>query len=260
MTTCPSHRDTRVKPKGKVLPGKLRGTRGNVALVDEPLHEAGSGLKVGRAVRARPSPSVFHDRSLKAAHGAHGSPSSAQAAGFTLVEILVAASLGLVVLAGVLTANLQIMRSGVRITQYSEMETQVRRALDTLGHDLKEALDLKWNSESDITLTIPTSDTTSAQVTYAWTAASESFYRVAGASSAATTGRLELVRGIPALPGGGAGLTFSRFDRDGATATTDAATKRISVTMTVTRSARTAATTSENTVSATFTLRNKPSP
>jgi prepilin-type N-terminal cleavage/methylation domain-containing protein len=224
---------------------------------------AGGALVVGRAFRARPGQSAVCCRSPKAARGAPGPTSSLSRrnfrSGFTLVEILVAASLSLVVLAGVLTASLQIMRSGVRITQYAEMETQVRRALDTLSRDLKEAVDLVWNGESDITLTIPTSDNSTAQVTYAWTAASESFFRVAGANSATITGRLELVRGIRRLPNGSAGLTFARFDRDGASATTDAQTKRILVTMTVTRSALTASTTSENLVSATFTLRNKPS-
>jgi Tfp pilus assembly protein PilW len=181
------------------------------------------------------------------------------APGFTLVEVMVAASLSVFVLAGVLTANLQIIRSGVRITQYAEMESQVRRALDYLGRDLKEALNITWNGESDITLTIPTSDTTSTQVTYAWTAASQSFFRVAGASSAVIAGRLELVRGIPPLTDGSAGVKFARFNRDGAAATTNGATKSVAVTMTVTRNAQTVTAASQNAASATFTMRNKPS-
>ncbi len=185
-------------------------------------------------------------------------PRTHRARAFTLVEMMVAASLGGFVLAGILTANLQIIRGGVRITQYAEMESQVRRGIDYLGRDLREALDLTWNGESDLTLTIPTSATTTAQVTYAWTSASQTFYRVAGASSSAVNGRFELVRGIPALPGGAAGLTFARFDRDGATATTNATTKSILVTMTVARSAKTAAS-SQRQISATFTMRNKPS-
>lgn len=179
------------------------------------------------------------------------------AGGFTLVEVLVAVGISVFILAGVLTANLQIMRSGVRIAQYAEMDTQVRRALDSLGRDLRSASAIKWNSESDLTLTIPASGGTTAQVTYAWTAASGTFFRVAGASSATTVGRLELVRGIAALPDGSAGLTFARFDHNGAAATTDAATKRITVSMTVGRSAPTAVATSGTPVSASFALRSK---
>src|SRR5688572_11779810 len=50
-----------------------------------------------------------------------------QAAGFTLTEVLVAALLGGLILTGVLTTNLQLLRSGVRITQYAEMSSQIRR-------------------------------------------------------------------------------------------------------------------------------------
>ena len=49
--------------------------------------------------------------------------------GFTLVEVMVGALLGGFVLAGVLVTNLQLMRSGLRITQYAEMSTQTRRGL-----------------------------------------------------------------------------------------------------------------------------------
>lgn len=180
-----------------------------------------------------------------------------RAAGFTLVEVLVAVTISVFILAGVLTANLQIMRSGVRIAQYAEMDTQVRRALDYLGRDLRAASAIKWNGESDLTLTIPASGGTTAQVTYAWTAASGTFYRVAGASSSATVGRLELVRGIASLPNGSAGLTFARFDHNGVAATTDADTKRITVTMTVGRSAPTAVATTGTPVCASFALRSK---
>lgn len=178
--------------------------------------------------------------------------------GFTLVEVMVATALGVFLLAGVLTANLQIIRGGVRVTQYVEMESQVRRALDTLARDLRSASNLTWNNASDITLTIPASGGSTAQVTYAWTAASTTFFRVAGASSSTLTGRQELVRGISALSDGSAGLTFARFDRDGVAATTDAATKIIQITMTVKRSTRTVATTSESAVAATYVLRSKP--
>lgn len=177
--------------------------------------------------------------------------------GFTLVEVLFAATLGVFVLAGVLAANLQVIRGGVRVSQYVEMESQVRRGLDMLSRDLRTASDLKWNGTSDITLTIPVSGGGTAQVTYAWTAASGSFFRVAGANSANVTGRLELVRGISAQPDGSAGLTFARFDRDGGVATTDAATKCIQVTLTVSRSTRTVATTSQNAVTALYTMRSK---
>jgi len=178
------------------------------------------------------------------------------AGGFTLVELMVAATLAALVLTGVLTTNLQLMRSGVRITQYAEMSAQVRRGVEQLEGDLKSAITITWNNASDITLTLPNQDGTTRQVTYAWTSATQGLFQVPGASSAVTTGRIFLVRGIPALADGTAGVTFARFDRDGNAALTDLATKRIQIILHVVRSAQTTAT--DPAVSAAFVLRNKP--
>lgn len=178
--------------------------------------------------------------------------------GFTLVEVIVGATLSVFILAGILNASLQVMRGGVRVAQYAEMEAQVRRGLEYVGRDIRDALSFTWNGTSDITLTVPTDSDSTTDVTYAWSATSQSFYRVAGTSSAQLTGRLELIRGIPPLANGGAGLAFTRLDRDGAASTSDATTQRIIVTLTVKRNAQTAAAASERSVSASFTLRNKP--
>lgn len=180
--------------------------------------------------------------------------------GFTLVEVLIAATISVFVLAGVLTANLQIVRGGMRLASYVEIDSQVRRALEFLSRDLKAATAITWNGASDLTLTLPAGGIATTQVTYAWTAASAAFFRVAGASSANLVGRLELVRGIPARPDGTAGLTFARFDREGAAATTDAATKSIQVNMTVGRGAPGVGAGSNTMVSATYTLRSKSPP
>ena len=58
---------------------------------------------------------------------------------FTLVEVMLAATLSVFVLAGVLSANLQIMRGRVRVAHYVELDSQVRRALDFAGRDLRTA-------------------------------------------------------------------------------------------------------------------------
>lgn len=185
-----------------------------------------------------------------------GDPSSAR--GFTLVEFMVAALLSGLVLTGVMSTNLQLMRSGVRLTQYAEMSTQVRRGLEPLGVDLKSASAIKWNSASDITLTIPTVAGSTRQVTYAWTSATQSLFQVPGADSTVTTGRVYLVRGITAFADGTAGAAFARFDRDGTAATTDLATKSVQIIVNVARSANTVATATDTAVSASFVLRNKP--
>lgn len=178
--------------------------------------------------------------------------------GFTLVELMVAALLGGLVLTGVLATNLQLLRSGVRVTQYAEMSSQVSRGIAQLEGDLKSASDITWNNASDITLTIPTAAGATRQVTYAWTGATQSFFMVPGNSSAVTAGRVFLVSGIPTRADGSAGAIFTRYDLDGNAAATDLATKGVQVSLNVVRTARTAATSTDAAVSAIFILRNKP--
>lgn len=178
--------------------------------------------------------------------------------GFTLVELMVAALLGGLVLTGVLATNLQLLRSGVRVTQYAEMSSQVRRGIEQLEGDLKSASAITWNGASDITLTIPTAAGGTRQVTYAWTGATEAFFLVPGNNSAATAGRVLLVSGIPPRADGSAGALFARYDRAGNVATTDLATKGVQVSLNVVRPASTAANTTDTAVSAIFILRNKP--
>jgi len=178
--------------------------------------------------------------------------------GFTLVEVMVVILLSGIVLTGVLTTYLQLMRSGTRLTQYAEMNAQVRRGLTQLGMDLQNASAITWHNASDITLTVPTLAGSTRDVTYAWTSATQSLFLVPGTSSAVTTGRIFLVSGIPAYADGTAGVTFTRFDRDGNAATTDLVTKRVQVILNVVRSAQTAAKATDPAVSAAFLLRNKP--
>lgn len=175
---------------------------------------------------------------------------------FTLVELLVAAGLSGLVLAGVLATSVELMRSSLRLSNYAEMNAQVRRAFAQLDVDLKAASNLVWNGTSDITVTVPKSDGTTGQFTYAWSSSTLSFFRVPGASSASQSGRVELIKGIPALANGSPGLSFARLDASGNATSTDLATKQIQVALTVSRTAG-AAPKSTSSVTATFTLRNK---
>ena len=172
--------------------------------------------------------------------------------GFTLTEVMVAAGIGAFVLTAVLAANQQIVKSGLRAANYAEMETQCRRSLDQLGSDLRSATAFTYNNASDITITLPTT----GQITWAWDSTTLCLYRVPGASSSATSGRLTFARGIPVGANNAAGLTFSRFDRDGNAAATDGVTKRVSVKFSVKRATTGLATATENAVTATFVLRN----
>lgn len=176
---------------------------------------------------------------------------------------MIAATISAFVLVGVLAMNRELLRSGLRITQYAEMEAQARRGLDRFGRDVRNASDIRWANATSLTLTVPartiaeTADPGTTQLTYGWHAASGSFFVVPGPDGNAIDGRIELVRGVPALANGSPGLTFARFDRDGAPATTDLATKSVQVTLLLSRQTGPAAPATESVVSATFTMRNK---
>src|SRR3954470_22743460 len=83
--------------------------------------------------------------------------------GFTLVEILMATTLSSIVLLGTLTAFLMLLRSGIRLSNYSMMESQTRRAFEQLGVDARMANGYVSNYNgsgviTSCTLTIPTQD------------------------------------------------------------------------------------------------------
>lgn len=186
-------------------------------------------------------------------------PRSQRTDGFSLVELLVAAGISGFVLAGVLATNLHLAKSGARLANYSEMGAQARRALEQFGNEARLASNLVLNGTGDITLSVPNASGVVSQVTYAWTADTLAFFRVPGASSAATTGRQVLVRGIPAPTGGGTGVLFERLDRAGAACITDAATKFLRMSFTLSRATSGTARSSQ-TATAVFVLRNKAVP
>src|SRR5689334_17859458 len=88
---------------------------------------------------------------------------------FTLVEVMIGATLGSIVLAGVLSTFLMLARSGANAVAYTTMDTQSRRALEEFSQDIRMASAVTWNSAYSITLTVPDNyAATSNQVTYTW--------------------------------------------------------------------------------------------
>jgi hypothetical protein len=154
------------------------------------------------------------------------------------------------VLAAVLGANLQLIKSGLRVTQYAEMDAQTRRSFEQLAIDAKAASSLAYNSSGDITLTADESDGTTSQFTYAWNSSTKIFYRVNGASSSSSTGKITLATGVTAL-------TFSRLDTSGSATSSDGATKRLQISMTLSRTSTTGAAAVSKSANS-YTLRNKP--
>jgi Tfp pilus assembly protein PilV len=175
--------------------------------------------------------------------------------GFTLVEVLIAASLSTFVLAGVLSAFVFMARTGFRSSGYSEMEAEVRRGLDVFAQDTRNATDVRWNSPQSITLTV-----NGSQVTYAYDATAtsptyRSFYRAAGNADAAAP-RTVLVRQVTA------DFAFKRYklEQPGVadnTAHNDSETKLLQLTLRATRTSVATTGATQSAISARYLLRNK---
>jgi prepilin-type N-terminal cleavage/methylation domain-containing protein len=173
--------------------------------------------------------------------------------GFTLVEVMIAASLGTMILAGIMSTFLMLGRSGANIANYSMMEAESRRALEEFSQDLRMANAITWNSPTSITITVPNNYVpTLGVVTYAYDGTAKTFYRTPKDSSSAAGTQDLLIRNVISF-------TYSRFDRINNPATMDMTTKRIQLSMTASTAnvTRTVPGASNIILSASFILRNK---
>ena len=179
--------------------------------------------------------------------------------GFTLTEVIVASTLSTFVLAGVLSAFLLIGRTAYSSSNYSEMEAQVRRALEIFGADARKAADLRWHSNHSVTLYV-TASSGANPVTYAYDGDLTSdghgtFYRLAGEATS-TQPRQVLVRGVSE------DFTFERFKLEqplvpNNSATNDLETKQLQITLRAGRKGVTTVAQTQGAVSARYILRNK---
>ncbi len=181
-------------------------------------------------------------------------------AGFTLTEVIVSATLSTLVLAGVLSAFLMIGRTGYAASNYSEMQSQVRNALEIFAGDVRKATDIHWNTAQSVTLFVATAGSGTSTITYAYDdeAASpgfRSFYRLVGSANS-TQPRAALVRNV------GSDFAFRRFklEQPGVadnTAGNDLETKQLEVTLRTSRTGVTTVATTQSAISARYILRNK---
>ncbi len=175
--------------------------------------------------------------------------------GFTLVEVMIGSTIAVFVLAGVLSSFVMLGRSGALIYNYNGMSVEARRALEEFGQDVRMASAIVWNGTASVTLTVPDNYVSNGNlVTYAYNSATSgatarAFYRRPG-NAASTAAATVLVRNV--VSG-----SFYRFDRLDASATTDAATKRLEFALRMRTGGLGSVAATENAVSASFLLRNK---
>lgn len=184
-----------------------------------------------------------------------------RSAGFTLTEVLMAASLSAMILAGVLSTSVLIIRSSVRASNYSIMEAETRRAFEQMGIDARMASDFSCvftsGSITSFTLTIPNEDLSQIYyVTYGYdtsNSANQVIFIVPGNNPAATVGRRVLVNQVNAM-------TFLRYDATNilipAATISNAGIKHIQMSVSVLRTGVGIVNTTQVIRSSAFTLRN----
>lgn len=171
-------------------------------------------------------------------------------AGMTLVEIMVGAALSAFILAGTVSTFLFLGRSGANIQNYSDMESQARRALELFAEDVRQASAIVWNSRYQVTLTV-----NSANVVYSYSSTEATFSRVdASSNRVIITGITPSTFTFRAYNLSGTELPLTNSTELSAAGTN---TKQLQISLESTRSNQTVVAATNAVLSARFILRNK---
>lgn len=168
--------------------------------------------------------------------------------GFTLVEIIIASGIGAFVLAAVLTAYGFIIRSGVNLSNYSEMEGQARTALELFAEDTRQASSITWNSKNSVTLLV-----SGSPIVYQYDDSARIFQRLVGGNTR------NLLSGVQVFEFKAYNITGAELPLTSAAELTAAGkgTKQLQLSLTAARSNQTVTRASNTVLSARFILRNK---
>jgi prepilin-type N-terminal cleavage/methylation domain-containing protein len=174
--------------------------------------------------------------------------------GFTLVEMMIGASIGSFVLAAVLTTFLFMGRSGANVQNYNDMEVQARNALEFFAEDTRQASGVVWNTNVSVTLTVVTN-----KITYSYDSTTKKFSRVVVDSGGTTTSSRVLVTGITSFAFSAYNISAvsvpiaTAADRTAANGTT----KQVQISLEAARANQTVVAATNTVLSARFILRNK---
>ena len=166
--------------------------------------------------------------------------------GFTLVEVMIGATISSFVLAGVLSAYLFIVRSGVGLVNYAEMEQEARNALELFAQDTRQASAITWNSKASVTLTVD-----SAYVVYQYNSNKKTFERLAAGETRT------ILEGISAFEFKAFSITGAEINYASDLAAASRQTKQLQLSLSAARTNTTVVRATNTVLSARFILRNK---
>jgi|CXWL01.1.fsa_nt_gi Tfp pilus assembly protein PilW len=169
--------------------------------------------------------------------------------GFTLVELMIGASLGAFLLAAVLSTFLFLGRSGANIQNYNDMEAQARKALELFAEDTRQASGVTWGADSNsLTLTV-----NGNPVVYQYNPTARRFARRDGTSTQV------LVTGITTFAFSAYNITGTSLPLSSTAELTAAngTTKQLQISLEASRTSTTVVAATNTVLSARFVLRNK---
>ena len=167
--------------------------------------------------------------------------------GFTLIEVMIAASLALVILAAVFSTFIFIGKSSFRLGQYTDMESHARRALHQFSQDVRQASHASWTDVNTLHLTV-----NGQTVIYAYKASASTFSRKQGTAAATV-----LISGITQFSFTAYQLTGTELPMSSSLAAVGAAVKMIQITLNLERTAGSTGKTSSQIISSRCVMRNK---
>lgn len=167
--------------------------------------------------------------------------------GFTLVEVLVASSLSLVILAAVLSTFLFIGKSSMRLAHYTDMEGDARSALHLFSQDARQASAASWTNAHTLNLTVG-----AQTITYAYDATRATFTRKQGSAAAVV-----LAENIQAFSFSAYQITGVELPLTGSLSAVNTAVKMVQITLNLERSTASTGKTSSQIISSRCVLRNK---
>ncbi len=176
--------------------------------------------------------------------------------GFTLSEVIIASTLSVFVITGVLGAFLFFGRTGLAAGAYQTMESELRRGLEIFSEDVRMATDVRWGGAWQVSLTVPASDGSSETIAYAFEPAQTgsltgNLYRIHG------DGRRELL-----VHDVSSDFTFQRYKleqpgQSDNTATSDLETKQLQLSLRTLHVTTGGPSSTQAAISARYILRNK---
>lgn len=170
--------------------------------------------------------------------------------GFTLVEVMVAAALGAIILAAVLTAFIYLARSANSLNQYSELQMRARRVMLQAGNDLRQATGVTWVDARTLAVTVD-----GTVVTYAYDAATQRLTRTPAGGTTST-----LAANLVSFQFNAYNLAGTALDLTSDLTAASNATKIVQLQFTLRRTGANTADATDREVSARFLMRNKQVP